>query len=273
MERHHHRVFAALSVFAAVASVTAVSSSGVARAQAEEALDEEAAARLFDAGVVHLRAQRFEEAAEDFRRSYRAARRVETMCNLALTYDRWGEHQDLALRAYRTCARDDETGRFRGYAEQRVEEIERELALAAAEDPDASPPPPEDPSQADVTPPPPPPEPDHSLLYAGLTVGGLALAAMGVGIGFALESNTIVNDLTDRLGPEPVLVRGTPDHDRYENALLFADVATAMYVLMGSMLAASGAMIAVDLVVSASANEPHLALVPAGTGASLRGRF
>nr|QWY04654.1 hypothetical protein [uncultured organism] len=231
---------------------------------------------MFDSGVEQLRDGAFEDAAESFRRAYRLDPRVETMCNLALTYDRWGEHADLALRAYRSCARDDVGGRFRAYAEQRTGEIERELALAATADPDAAAP--RDAAAQDdpddrLPPAPPPREADHTVLYVGLGVAGLALVAMGLGIGFAVESTAIVEDLEDQLGPMPTVVRGSPEHQRLEEAQLYADVATAMYVLMGSMLAASGAMIIVDLAVAGAANEPSLALGPTLGGANLRGRF
>lgn len=269
MERQHHRVVFALSV----ASLVLAASPGFAQDEAEER-NPELAARIFDVGVVHLREERYEQAAGAFRESYRADPRVETMCNLALTYDRWGGHRDAALRAYRTCARDDVGGRYRGYAERRVGEIERELALEAAADPSSEPDPvlDEDPGEG-LPPEPTVEEPDHTVLYIGLAVGGLALVAMGVGIGTALESQAIVDELHDRLGPMPVITRGTDDHDRLEQAMTLSDVATSMYVLMGSMLAASGAMILVDLVVASSNDGSSARLVPAGPGLALVGRY
>lgn len=266
MERQHHRVLFALTALL-------VSSAWTASGQDQER-NPELAERIFDVGVIHLRDERYEEAADAFRQSYRADARVETMCNLALTYDRWGEHRDAALRAYRTCARDDAGGRFRGYAERRVAEIERELALEATSDPDEEPDPVLDEETGDGLPPPPPPqEPDHAVLYVGLAVGGLALVAMGVAIGTAVESNAIVDDLIARLGPMPVIERGTEDHDQLENARTLGDASTAMYVIMGSMLAASGALIFVDLLVASSNDAPSARLVPAGPGLALVGQF
>lgn len=275
MGRHHHRI--ALTLIAA--TVWLAAGARVEAQDEEPAIGAEEAQRLFDAGVVHLRESRFEQAAAAFRRSYRGSPRVETMCNLALTYDRWGEHRDLALRAYRTCARDDAIGRFREYAERRVAEIEREIALEETEPdegPDVVVEPDEDPDvepEDELPPAPPPREPDHTVLYVGLGVGGLALASLGVAIGFALESTAIVDALEEELGPMPTIVRGTPEHERLQRAQTFADVATAFYVLMGSMLAASGAMIIVDLVVAGASSEPAMALIPTGPGAALVGRF
>src|SRR5690606_12968448 len=116
--RHHRDPRAVTRAFVALALVLA---SSVALAQEEPPVPphprEEPWYALFQAGVEHLREERFEEAADAFRASYQLEPRVATMCNLALSYDRWGEHRSPALHAYRTCARDDESGRFRAFAE------------------------------------------------------------------------------------------------------------------------------------------------------------
>lgn len=262
MGRHHHRI-----AFALIATLGAA---GVARAQ-----EVDAAQAAFDEGVEHLRAERFEDAARAFRTSYREAPRVEAMCNLALTYDRWGGHADQALRAYRTCARDDESGRYRGYAERRTAEIERELALAEATDPE----PDEEAPALEPAPEPapepiaPPPEPDHGLLYAGLGVGGAGLVTLGVAIALALDASATVDDLVARLGPMPAIVRGSEDHRRLEDAQTAATASTALYVASGVLLAGAAALVIVDLVIAGDADAEHVALVPLGPGIALRGRF
>lgn len=269
MGRHHHRI--ALALILAAASIAAPARAQDAEAVTEDAPD--AAQAQFDEGVVHLREERYEEAARAFRRSYREAPRVETMCNLALTYDRWGDHLARALGAYRTCARDDQTGRYQGYAERRVAELERELALAETAEPEPEPEPvvvPEpEPEPAPVV----RDEPDHALLWVGVASGGLGLAALGAGIGLALTSSATVDDLVARLGPAPTLTRGSPDHDRLREAQSQADAAVAMYVVSGVLLAASATLIVIDLVTAGAYDEPAVALVPGGAGATLRGRF
>ncbi|MGE0787244.1 MAG: tetratricopeptide repeat protein [Sandaracinaceae bacterium] len=249
----------------------------------------EQATRRFEEGVVALRAERYQDAAVAFRESYRLDPRVETMCNLALTYDRSGpENRHQALRAYRTCARDDTTGRYAGYAQQRVGEIERALVLEeqpAGSDPDgdASPEeseaaPAEDAGPVDdgpIGPLEPVPEttasePDHTVMYLGFGVAGLAAIAFGVAIGCGVESTRLANDLVERLGPMPTIVRGSADHDQLRDAEELADVSNAMYIAGGALTLTSIVMIIVDIAI-ASAPGPRTA-VAIGPG-SLTVRF
>lgn len=258
MGRHHHRIALAL---------IAASSLGALPARAQDA-----AQAAFDEGVEHLRAERFREAARAFRASYREAPRVEAMCNLALTYDRWGDHLDPALRAYRTCARDDASGRYRGFAERRSAELERELALAEEAEPEPGAEPAPEP-EPEVAPAPPPPAPDHAALFVGLGAGGAGLATLGVAIGLALSSGAIADDLARQLGPSPTVVRGSPEHARLEDARAQAGAATALYVAAGVLLAASAALVVVDLVLTQGPRGERVAIVPLGPGAALHCRF
>ncbi|UJR86088.1 hypothetical protein [Sandaracinus amylolyticus] len=233
---------------------------------------------LFDRGVERLREGDHEAAAAAFRESYRLAPRVTTMCNLALTYDRWGpEHRAQAARAYRTCARDDDTGRFRAFAEQRVAEIERELVLSEGDAPQPEPAPePEAPEpEPEITPPPsdpppvaPPPaaEPDHTLLWIGVGAAGLAAGATIAGVVLALDAQSTVDDLRD----QPVIVRGSPEHDRLEQARTEATVATALYVTAGVLAAGAATLVIIDLT-SSSSSETHVAIRP--NGIAIEGRF
>jgi hypothetical protein len=83
----------------------------------------ERAALLFEDGVAALKSGRFDEAARSFEASYALEPRVAALCNLALTYDRWGSHEHQAAEAYRRCSEEDESGRFRQYAEHRAEAL------------------------------------------------------------------------------------------------------------------------------------------------------
>ncbi|MCA9606771.1 MAG: hypothetical protein KC619_14295 [Myxococcales bacterium] len=259
MGRHDHRIAFALIAASLVAPI--------ARAQ-----DVDAAQAAFDEGVEHLRAERFHEAARAFRASYREAPRVEAMCNLALTYDRWGDHLDPALRAYRTCARDDESGRYRGFAERRSAEIERELALSETAEPEPPPDPEPPASEPDLAPAPAPAPPDHTALYAGIGTGAVGLAALGTAIGLAVASSSSVDDLLARLGPTPTVARGSPEHQQLEEAQAQATAATALYVVSGVLLAASATLVVID-VVTGDAGEEAVSFVPLGPGAAVRGRF
>ena len=89
---------------------------------------------LFKRGVGALRAKDYASAATAFQQSYALSPKAATMCNLALTYDRWDGHVAEAIEAYRKCAEDDESGRFRDHALERARQLREQLA--------ASPPPP-----------------------------------------------------------------------------------------------------------------------------------
>lgn len=215
----------------------------------------------FEQGVELLRQSRFEEAAEAFRQSYRLAPRVTTMCNLALTYDRWGDHPELAVRAYRTCSRDDDTGRFGTFATRRVSELEREIALTDVRTAD----PPADPAPAATE--------DHTLLWVGVAAGVGAAGAFTAGLVLALDSSATVDDLHEQLGPAPAVVRGSPAHARLESARDAATAATVLYVGAGVFAAAAAAFITVDLVTANDAEHTTVTLTPTGTGAYLSGAF
>lgn len=75
---------------------------------------------LFRLGVQALNESRYADAASMFRLSNDMERNVETTCNLALTYERWGGHDAQALETYQACAAEDTTGRFRPHAEARI---------------------------------------------------------------------------------------------------------------------------------------------------------
>ncbi len=257
---------------------------GPAAAQSDEA------AERFEVGVALLRAGRHEQAAAAFRESYRLEPRVETMCNLALTYDRWGpEHRTQAVRAYRTCATEDGQGRFGPFAQRRVTEIERELVLeeeARAEAPADDPPATEEPPTSDAQIAPgaiPPaasapgverPARDHALLYVGIGAGGLALALLVPAIVLAVDSSSTVDQLRVESGPDGELVRGSAAHQRYLDAQSSATAATVLYVGAGIAAAAAATLIVLDLTV-ASDDAPAIVLAPSTDGAMLTvaGRF
>lgn len=254
---------------------------------------DETSATLFEEGVAHLREERFRDAARAFRRAYRAEPRVEAMCNLALTYDRWGGHVEQALRAYRTCARDDSTGRFRGYAQRRIEEIERETALA-----DEAPDPVDDPVSEPVDTSVPVVAPSLAepvtapqaaldqasasavearaepvLLYIGIGAAGLGLVSLGTAIGLALESGRLTDQLFEELGPSPTVVRGSAEHQRLEQAQTLAAAATGLYVGAAILVALGTTLGAIDLVATRDEGEPALSVTVTGSGMTMAGSF
>lgn len=231
----------------------------------------DASAARFDEGVELLRQERYEEAAAAFRESYRLAPRVTTMCNLALTYDRWGGHRDRAVRAYRTCARDDDTGRYQAYAQRRVGELERELALEEEEE--------EEEPEVAVTPlppessEPPPREDDHTLLWVGVGTAALAAGSFAAGLILALDAQATFDDLRAQLGTPPQVVRGSEEHRRLEAAREAADAALALYIVAGVAAAGAATLVVVDLVTAESPDAPSASLRLRGPGLILDGSF
>ncbi|MAQ14647.1 MAG: hypothetical protein CMN30_07605 [Sandaracinus sp.] len=249
----------------------------------EEARDADAQAS-FDAGVSALRAERYEEATEAFQRSYEAAPRAETACNLALTFDRWAGHKEEAIDAYLRCAQDDESGRYRDFALDRASTLRSQRRPAAAEElpEDADPAPPEpapdpapvvaepDPAPVPVAPEGPPPR-SHTLLVVGgitavvglaLVIGGAVTAGNGRDRVAYLDErypNGIITDPSD----EAVLERADELRTR----------ALVLYVSGGIVAAAGLTLALIDLLSGGDDDrgaQVGLAPLPGGGLASLR---
>jgi hypothetical protein len=169
------------------------------------------ATALFKRGVESLRAQDYAAAATAFQQSYALSPKEATMCNLALTYDRWPGHVADAIESYRKCAEDDTSGRYRDHALERARQLREQLAATAPspEEPRPAPkvePKPEPlPSPPPVVAPPPPvatPTPAPAVVVQSAPPpprtrgffrdpGAIALTALGVagiaaGVGVAV---------------------------------------------------------------------------------------
>lgn len=96
---------------------------------------------LFERGVKALKAEQYEDAISLFRVSYDMKQQAATQCNLALAYEKLGGHVDDAIKAYQRCAHEDDSGRFRDHALNKVYQLTNQ-------------------SQTKVEPPPPPPPPE-----------------------------------------------------------------------------------------------------------------
>jgi hypothetical protein len=107
-----------------LAITTLIAVAPIGRSQAETGSGPE---ELFRLGVQALNESRYADAASMFRLSNDMERRVETTCNLALTYERWGGHDAQALETYVACASEDATGQFRPHAEERIAALRARL--------------------------------------------------------------------------------------------------------------------------------------------------
>lgn len=223
----------------------------------------------FRRGVEELRAGAYEAAETAFRASLRAEPRAATYCNLALTYERWGEHRREAAAAYADCAEADESGRFRNHATERARALREELAREA----------PETPSPAEGDPPnpfadAPPPEGPTSDAQAGqggaavtgarhttetdtrsFALLGTGLTASAVGVAFVVAAAVVagkgrddVRWLEENVGPPPVAVQdGTEAAERVESADRRRRRSLALYVSGGLLGAAGFVLVAVDV--------------------------
>lgn len=242
---------------------------------AEAAETEARASARFDEGVEHLRAERFDEAAAAFRESYRLAPRVETMCNLAVTYDRSGASaRARAVRAYRACGLEDRTGRFGPYAQRRAGELERELAL---EDtplspiaPEAEETAPEEPAPAT---PPAPTEDRTPIWVAGAAFTGVGALALVPAIVLAQSASDAAGALEREHGT--VLERGSDAHRQLEAANRDALAATALYIGAGIAGATGLTLLVLAAALPSGSEDVALAVVPtpAGVAGTIAGRF
>lgn len=183
-----------------------------------EPLEAEASA-LFKRGVAALQKNSFALAVDMFKRSYELNPKAATICNLAITYDRWPGHEADALTAYRTCAEDDRSGRFRDHALERSRTLRTQLPPQPDPEPEPVPvplpppvrPPPRQPDPAPQVQPPPRPiqlappilvpvqpakrESRHRLLISGGIITALGVVLLAAGIGANVKSNQAVDQL------------------------------------------------------------------------------
>jgi tetratricopeptide (TPR) repeat protein len=231
---------AAATLLAALAWPSAAAAEGSAGAD-----------ELFRQGVRALREGRYDDATSLFRLSYEMEPQAATMCNLALTHERAGRDRD-ALEAYRRCAEDDTTGRYRGHALERADELQRRLGatpepLALRQpQPRYQPRPqpryrPQPQPQAYVAPTQPPgtytPQPrrrSHTLSWVGLGVGVLSLGCFGGAIGLHVWATDTYDYLTSEYEGTQI-PEGSGDADMVERGGNAVNGAIALYVV-GSVL-------------------------------------
>jgi tetratricopeptide (TPR) repeat protein len=259
-----HALAASITLLAALAWPAA------ACAQASAGADE-----LFRQGVRALREGRYDEAASMFRLSYQMQPQAATMCNLALTYERAGRDNE-ALEAYRQCAEDDASGRYRGHALERANEIQARAGASpeplALRQPQAryQPQPRYQPYVA-PTPQPGPSTPQprrrsHTLSWVGLGVGVLALGGLGTAIGLHVwASNTYDYLATEYEGTQ--VPEGSGDVDLVEQGGNAVYAAIALYAVGGVLGVVSLVMFVLDAAGIETGNQgTRIGLRPAADG-------
>ncbi len=227
--------------------------SGRAHAQQPPTGNVEADAReRFERGVDALNRGAFELAAEYFEGSFERVPRAATMCNLALTFDRWGGHECDAMNAYSQCADLDRSGRLRDHAVERAEALQSEFDCGGPAPPDPTPP--------DATPP--------DTRPPGATPPGLPITAPWQGAPIASPFATPAPGVTTVEAQDPIVISGptapTTDPPSRSPGLLIAGVIAAV----GAAASVTGAIL---LAQSASRDVDDLwnrypyGMIPAGT--------
>jgi len=186
--------------------------------------------------------------------------RVATMCNLALTYDRWDGHEAQALDAYRRCAEDDDEGRFQEHALERSRALRETLATSGGTqtsgDPGSTeepPPPREAPSSSIVVvsvpaqpEPLPPPRQRRPLLWTGLVVEILGLASLATAMGLHIWAEGVYDQLSEQYGDDPIPV-GSAASDRIARGDRGVDAARALYIVGGVLVGAGVVLMLLDV--------------------------
>jgi len=261
------------------------------------AQDRDAARADFRAGTTSLERGEYDSAEELFRRSLSTYPTAAAQCNLALTYDRWGDHGPQALEAYEACADLDESGQYREHALDRAEELraERDAALGVTATPVPIGAPDSSVGGIPVTTttggethdpdgpayytqaPPPPPRQSRALLALGII--GMAAGAAAIVVAALLA--TSAQDEADALpfyGLEMrdgvyLVPEGSAAADTLSSAQTKSDAATAMYVVGGVLGALGLTFLIVHFATSDDGGEAAVALTPVEGGAGITARL
>ena len=241
-----------------------------ARARGEAA----GAAELYRQGVEAFEEGNYDDAASLFRLSYEMDSRAATMCNLALAYDRWEDHEQQALEAYRRCAEEDAEGRFRDHALERSAVLRRQLEArggGAGEGGTSAPPDTTEPEggglsgsggegagsdsgQGGEGPSGEPPRRgrrrglviDRPLLWAGVGTGAVALASFATAIGLHVWTAGIHDDLDSEYGDQPIPPESAAA-DRLGRGETGVGAALGLYIVGGVLAALAAVLVVIDL--------------------------
>ena len=249
MDRGHHRR-------SSVVLVLVLCLPGAVRAEKKDPANE-----LFKKAVEAYRAADYPRAERLFLSSWDLAPRAATMCNLGLTYEKWGAHEPQAIDAYEKCAGADDSGKYKPTALERAALLKEKLAAAEPPPPPpaptpapappaaaSAPPSASDPSPSPSPPPPTPdaPQPTRWYRWAALGTGAAALATGAAGFYFVMRSNDAAAELDDRF-PDGMVPAGGPDEAKLEGAAADAQTGKRLYLAAGILAGAAVTFLVLDL--------------------------
>jgi tetratricopeptide (TPR) repeat protein len=238
--------------------------------EAEQHLDDEAARRHFEAGRSLYSAGRFELAGDEFEEAYRLSNRAELLYNAYVAYRDANERQKAAdaLRRFLAGAGDvsdrmNLEARLRALEEGLAQEREQQQRVEQGP-PEPNPGMPAGPEEADE-------EPAGSPVP--WIVGGLGVAAIGVGIATGLMASGKESDIADSC-PDDRCPRGFDlegERSSADTLVLLTDV----LLLGGAALLATGVVLlfALDDDDQQSAPSVGLGCTPHGCAGNLRVSF
>ena len=265
--------FAQPSEDGAPATATEPAASGSEAAQDEPREDPQLqrAMESYNLGKQAYNAARYDDALGHFQEAATRYASPDFQYNIGLCYERLNKPEE-AIRAYRTYLRAKPTAEDRANVEDRIFQLERELAEAKnlpAPEPDTS----------DDTAPAPVVKPHKPLIISGAVLAGVGGAlALGGGLGFGIAA-------ANRSGSIDDLNAGNPDRLTFDEAQTLDEEGRRFETLQivtaatGAAVAITGvALLAVGLKRKKQAEAgPTATLVPTWTGRSaglsLQGRF
>ena len=208
-----------------------------AAARAEEPVPE--ARDLFKEGVAALRADDYPAAARAFGRSHALEPRAATLCNLALTYDRWPGHEREAAGAYEQCAAEDDSGRYREHARARAGILRGDetgtgtgTGAGAGTGTGAG-------AGAGTD------RRSRPLRTAAIVTASVSAASFVGGLLLVAQAHSDADALERRYGTE--IPAGSPGEDQLDSARRSARVGVALYVVAGALAATSATLLVLDI--------------------------
>jgi hypothetical protein len=231
-----------------------------------------AADDMFKRGVEAYRGGNYEKAADLFARAYALDPRPATVCNLALSYDKWGGHEIDAFQAYLKCAEGDSTGRYRAHAFQRARALRETLARsvpdAPASDSVSSEPAKAEPAKTEpaagtspltIRP------PSRAYLWASAGSAVLGATALTFGIVYTNRARDTADDLEREYGT--TIPRGSDGERRLAEARGDRRMGIAFYITSGALGAAAATFLTLELLDRGAWSRSSVAVTPRHGGA------
>jgi len=108
---------------------------------------------------------------------------------------------------------------------------------------------------------------DHAPLWTAIAPAAMAAVALAIGIGLALDAQATVGSLMDELGTHPVIVHGSVEEQRLQDAQTKSAWANGLYVTSAVLAVGAISLAIIDLILAEQPRapiNPRLAVHPQG---------